>query len=204
MLRLQELRKAYGETVALDGLSFSVEPGTIFGFVGANGAGKTTAMRIVLGVLSANAGEVRFDGRPVDEAARRRFGYMPEERGLYPKMTVGRQLTYFARLHGVSEPEAARSAGELVEELGLRLGRLLEREHTEAAVRVAAIVEAGDRLLARVAALREADGALGQAGLGGKDAVVDLLPPGGRASADAEQLELVLRDRRLELRVEHH
>jgi ABC-2 type transport system ATP-binding protein len=119
VLELDGLTRRFGDLLALDRLSFTVGEGEVFGFVGPNGAGKTTAMRIVLGVLSADEGEVRFDGRPVDEAARRRFGYMPEERGLYPKMTVGRQLTYFARLHGLSEPDAARSAQELVEELGL-------------------------------------------------------------------------------------
>jgi len=119
VLELDGLTRRFGDLLALDRLSFTVREGEVFGFVGPNGAGKTTAMRIVLGVLSADAGEVRFDGRPVDEAARRRFGYMPEERGLYPKMTVGRQLVYFARLHGLAELEAARSARELVEELGL-------------------------------------------------------------------------------------
>ena len=96
MLELDGLTRRFGDLLALDRLSFAVGEGEVFGFVGPNGAGKTTAMRIVLGVLAADAGEVRFGGRPVDEAARRRFGYMPEERGLYPKMTVGRQLTYFA------------------------------------------------------------------------------------------------------------
>ena len=72
----------------------------MFGFVGPNGAGKTTTMRIVLGVLAPDRGEVRCDGAPVDFATRARFGYMPEERGLYPKMRVRDQLVYFARLHG--------------------------------------------------------------------------------------------------------
>jgi ABC-2 type transport system ATP-binding protein len=75
----------------------------MFGFVGPNGAGKTTAMRIILGVLGADRGEVRWRERPVDAGVRRRFGYMPEERGLYPKMRVRAQLTYLASLHGVAE-----------------------------------------------------------------------------------------------------
>ena len=73
----------------------------MFGFVGPNGAGKTTAMRIVLGVLAADRGEVRWRGRAGDAATRARFGYMPEERGLYPKMRVRDQLVYLARLHGI-------------------------------------------------------------------------------------------------------
>jgi len=80
VLELIELRRNYGATVALDGLSFDVGAGLMMGFVGPNGAGKTTAMRIVLGVLEPNSGEVRWNGQPVDRSARRRFGYMPEER----------------------------------------------------------------------------------------------------------------------------
>ena len=118
MLELEGLTRRFGDVLALDRLSFTVGEGEVFGFVGPNGAGKTTAMRIVLGVLTADAGEARFDGRPVDAAMRARFGYMPEERGLYPKMTVGRQLTYFARLHGLSAEEAAACAEALVRELG--------------------------------------------------------------------------------------
>jgi ABC-2 type transport system ATP-binding protein len=107
VLELRDLARRYGDVVALDGISFTVERGQMFGFVGPNGAGKTTAMRIVLGVLAADRGEVLFEGRPVDFETRARFGYMPEERGLYPKMRVRDQLVYLARLHGV---EAAGSS----------------------------------------------------------------------------------------------
>ena len=89
----------------------------MFGFVGPNGAGKTTTMRIILGVLAADGGEVRWHGEPVDAATRRRFGYMPEERGLYPKMRVRTQLTYLAALHGVDAPEQA--ADRWIERLGI-------------------------------------------------------------------------------------
>src|SRR3954466_3893745 len=106
MLEIDGISKRFGSTVALDGMSFTVRPGELFGFVGANGAGKTTTMRIVLGVLAADAGEVRLDGRPVDARRRRRIGYMPEERGLYPRMAVGEQLCYLARLHGLSAAAA--------------------------------------------------------------------------------------------------
>jgi ABC-2 type transport system ATP-binding protein len=118
-LELIDLRRTYGSTVALDGLSFTVEPGQMMGFVGPNGAGKTTAMRIVLGVLEPNSGAVRWDGRPVDRAARRRFGYMPEERGLYPKMKVRDHLIYLARLHGVATRDAELSADALIGRLGV-------------------------------------------------------------------------------------
>jgi ABC-2 type transport system ATP-binding protein len=119
VLELRDLARRYGDVVALDGISFTVEPGQMFGFVGPNGAGKTTAMRIVLGVLAADRGEVLFRGRPVDFATRSRFGYMPEERGLYPKMRVRDQLVYLARLHGVEPGAADDSADRWIERLGL-------------------------------------------------------------------------------------
>jgi ABC-2 type transport system ATP-binding protein len=119
VLELSDLARRYGDVVALDGVSFSVAPGRLFGFVGPNGAGKTTTMRIVLGVLAADRGEVRFGGRPVDAARRSRFGYMPEERGLYPKMRVRDQLVYLARLHGASVRGAAAAAERWIERLGL-------------------------------------------------------------------------------------
>jgi ABC-2 type transport system ATP-binding protein len=119
MLELIDLSRRYGDVVALDGLTFSVEPGQLFGFVGPNGAGKTTTMRIILGVLEPDRGEVRWRGRHVDLATRARFGYMPEERGLYPKMRVGDQLAYFASLHGLARPAAAEAATLWLERLGI-------------------------------------------------------------------------------------
>jgi ABC-2 type transport system ATP-binding protein len=119
VLELEGLSKRYGDVVALDELSFTVQPGQMFGFVGTNGAGKTTAMRIVLGVLEPDAGQVRWQGRPVDAATRRRFGYMPEERGLYPKMRVRRHLEYLAELHGAHAQRASESAIRWMNELGV-------------------------------------------------------------------------------------
>ena len=119
MLELDGLTKTYGEKRALSDLSFAVRPGEMFGFVGANGAGKTTAMRIMLGVLAADAGVVRWQGAPVTFETRRRFGYMPEERGLYPKMKVAEHLVYLARLHGLDAVAATRAADALTERLGV-------------------------------------------------------------------------------------
>ena len=96
-LEIDSLSKRYGDRVALDALSFTVPPGEIFGFVGSNGAGKTTTMRIAVGVLSADAGEVRYGRERVNIHDTARFGYMPEERGLYPKMTVAKHLNYLGR-----------------------------------------------------------------------------------------------------------
>ena len=94
MLELDGLTRRFGDVLALDDLTFAVAPGRMFGFVGPNGAGKTTAMRIILGVLRADAGAVRWNGAAIDAATRARFGYMPEERGLYPKMRVRDELAY--------------------------------------------------------------------------------------------------------------
>ena len=118
-LQLIDLRRRFGDVVALDGVSFDVDEGSMVGFVGPNGAGKTTAMRIALGVLEADGGEVRWQGRIVDGTARRRFGYIPEERGLYPKMRVLEQLVYLARLHGVSRAAARGRGMEILETLGV-------------------------------------------------------------------------------------
>jgi ABC-2 type transport system ATP-binding protein len=119
VLELIGLRRSFDDVVALDDVSFTVPEGAIVGFVGPNGAGKTTAMRIALGVLEPDAGQVRWRGRPVDPVARRRFGYMPEERGLYPKMRVREQLVYLARLHGLPAEHAARRADEVVATMGV-------------------------------------------------------------------------------------
>ncbi|QDB78316.1 ABC transporter ATP-binding protein [Georgenia sp. 311] len=122
-LEFDHLNKAYGSLRALTDLTFSVDAGEIFGFVGSNGAGKTTAMRIALGVLSADSGEVRWQGRPLDLEMRRRVGYMPEERGLYPKMKVGEQLVYLARLHGMGAKDAVAAMEQWTERLGVAARR---------------------------------------------------------------------------------
>jgi ABC-2 type transport system ATP-binding protein len=119
-LEIIGISKRYGETVALQDLSFEVRAGELFGFVGRNGAGKTTTMRIVLGVLSPDRGEVRWAGVPLDFAARRRIGYMPEERGLYPKMRLIEQLAYLGELHGMAGPEARASAMHWLDRFGLK------------------------------------------------------------------------------------
>ncbi|MDL9979479.1 ABC transporter ATP-binding protein [Microbacterium sp. ASV49] len=119
MLELHGITKSYTDRKALDDVGFDVRPGRLTGFVGGNGAGKTTTMRIALGVLEADAGEVILDGAPVTAEDRRRFGYMPEERGLYPKMKIGEHIAYLARLHGYSKTDAATAASSLLDRLGL-------------------------------------------------------------------------------------
>ncbi|MDQ3405467.1 MAG: ATP-binding cassette domain-containing protein [Actinomycetota bacterium] len=119
-MEIDAVSKRFGDVVACDRLSFSVTSGEVFGFVGGNGAGKTTTMRVVLGVVPADEGEVRWAGAPVDHAVRTRFGYLPEERGLYPRMTVLDQLVYLAELHGFGVNEAHRNAETWIARLGLR------------------------------------------------------------------------------------
>ncbi len=123
MLELQDLHRRFGEVTALDGMTFDVAAGKVVGFLGPNGAGKTTAMRAILGVMGLDSGSIRFNGTEVDAQARRHFGYMPEERGLYPGMRVLDELEYLGRLHGMEAGAARASARRQCERLGLA-GRL--------------------------------------------------------------------------------
>ncbi len=109
-LVVDHLHKRFGRVVAVDDLAFEVAQGQVFGFLGANGAGKTTTMRITLGVLEADAGRVTWQGTDSNRLPRSTFGYLPEERGLYPRMPVLDQLVFFAGLHGVPSGRAKREA----------------------------------------------------------------------------------------------
>ena len=119
MLEIKDLSKRYGDVVALDGASFSAQPGRIVGFLGPNGAGKTTTMRCIFGLARPDRGETLWKGVTIDRVARLRFGYMPEQRGLYPRMRVGEQLSYFAQHHGMSARDANAAATRWLERLGL-------------------------------------------------------------------------------------
>ncbi|HEX7100946.1 MAG TPA: ATP-binding cassette domain-containing protein [Acidimicrobiia bacterium] len=119
MLEIIDLHKRYGDVVALDGCTFEVRPGRMLGFLGPNGAGKTTAMRTVFGLVRPDQGEVRWNGEPVDADTRLRFGYMPEQRGLYPKMKAHDQLVYMGRIHGMSKKDATAAADHWLDVLGL-------------------------------------------------------------------------------------
>jgi len=118
-LEVTGISKSYGERTAVDDLSLTVERGQIFGFVGPNGAGKTTTMRIIIGLLDPDSGEVSWDGERIDSGHRRQIGYMPEERGLYPKMRVDQQLEYFGELHGLDAGLARKRTAEWLERLGI-------------------------------------------------------------------------------------
>lgn len=125
---VEDVVRDFGDTRVLHEVSLAVRPGRMTGFVGANGAGKTTTMRIIMGVLAPTAGVVRWHGEPLTAVQRREFGYMPEERGLYPKMRVADQLRYFARLHGIDADVASRRVDDLLSrlDLGERGGDVLE------------------------------------------------------------------------------
>jgi ABC-2 type transport system ATP-binding protein len=118
-LQVVGLAKRYGTVQAVRDVTLEVRPGEVFGFVGSNGAGKTTTMRAVIGVLVPDAGRVLWNGEPMTFATRRRIGYMPEERGLYPKMRIGEQLDYLAGLHGMSAADAARATAGWLRRFGL-------------------------------------------------------------------------------------
>jgi ABC-2 type transport system ATP-binding protein len=119
LLELEGLRRTFGSITALDDLSFSVPSGVVVGFLGPNGAGKTTTMRAIFGLTDLDAGIVRWNGSTIGQSERRRFGYMPEERGLYPGMLVGEQVEYLGRLHGLSPHDAAASTRSWLERLDI-------------------------------------------------------------------------------------
>ncbi len=128
-LVIESVTKRFGDVVALDDASFSVEPGRIFGLLGANGAGKTTCMRIVLDILRADSGRVTWKGVENKALPRRTWGYLPEERGLYPRMKVGEQLRFFAALYGVPDTTAREETSDWLERF--RIPEYLDRRVEE-------------------------------------------------------------------------
>jgi ABC-2 type transport system ATP-binding protein len=118
-LHLEGVTKRFEGVTAVDDLALTVPEGCIVGFLGPNGAGKTTTMRMVLDILRPDRGEISWRGAPVTAAVRRRFGYLPEERGLYPKMKVGEQLLFFARLYGMDRTAALAAIDEGLDRFGL-------------------------------------------------------------------------------------
>ena len=115
-LSVEHVSKSFGDKLAVDDLSLSMERPGVFGLIGTNGAGKTTTIRMILGVADADAGTVRWKGGPLNRRTVR-FGYMPEERGIYPKVTVIDQLVYFAELRGLSRARAVEAADGWLERL---------------------------------------------------------------------------------------
>ena len=119
MLVIQDLYKSFADVRALNGCGLSVDRGRMLGFLGPNGAGKTTAMRSIFGLIRPDSGSISWDGHEIGRGDRDGFGYMPEERGLYPKMKAHDQLSYMGRLHGMSKQDAGEAAGYWLDRLGL-------------------------------------------------------------------------------------
>jgi ABC-2 type transport system ATP-binding protein len=119
MLQITNVSRSFGSVAAVRDISFTIPTGSTFGLLGPNGAGKTTTMRMILGILVPDAGTITWDGKPIDGAMRTRFGYLPEERGLYGKMKVRDQIVYFGRLHGMRDPVVGQRADEWMERLGV-------------------------------------------------------------------------------------
>ncbi|MFC4334859.1 ABC transporter ATP-binding protein [Salininema proteolyticum] len=119
VLLAEGLSKSFGDLRALDDVSLDLKAGQVRGFIGANGAGKTTTMRIVMGVLASDGGSISFHRRPITPDDRRRVGYMPEERGLYPKMKIADQVAFFGELAGMGRSDAKAATAELLEQLDL-------------------------------------------------------------------------------------
>jgi ABC-2 type transport system ATP-binding protein len=119
MLQVEGLSKRYSNVVALDGASFVAKPGRLVGFLGPNGAGKTTTMRCIFGLVRPDAGRTLWSGEPIDRPTRLRFGYMPEQRDLYPRMRVAEQLSYFAQHHGMARRDADLATMRWLVRLGL-------------------------------------------------------------------------------------
>ena len=106
-LQLHNVTKQFGHHTAVDHLSLTIQENDMFGFLGANGAGKTTTFRMILGLIDASSGSIDWNGKPIDYSTSRFIGYLPEERGLYPKMKVKEQIIYLARLRGMNKQEAS-------------------------------------------------------------------------------------------------
>ena len=119
MLRMEGVSLRLGDRQVLDDVSLSVPPGRVVGLLGPNGAGKTTSMRVMLGIVDPDVGRVDWNGRPATAASRERWGYMPQERGLYVKMRVTDHLVYMGRLKGLSKADASDRAAQLLDALSL-------------------------------------------------------------------------------------
>ncbi len=122
-LQVEHINKWFGSFQAIKDLSMEVRAGVIFGFLGANGAGKTTMMRMILDILRPDSGSITWNDTPVGEVPRRSFGYLPEERGLYPKMQVDEQLLFLARLNGLSKQDAEKELTEWLERFQINVNR---------------------------------------------------------------------------------
>ena len=105
-LKIDKVRKSFGDKIAVDNLNMVVKPGEVMGLIGQNGAGKTTTFRMILNFISADQGKITWQDGPITQEIKQKIGFLPEERGLYQKMTVEDQILYFAELHGMKRADA--------------------------------------------------------------------------------------------------
>ena len=129
IVELHNIRKVYDTKVAVEGLSLNIEPGMMYGLLGPNGSGKTSSIRMMIGMTVPDSGDVQLFGQPFDRTLLNRVGYLPEERGLYKKMKVLDQLTFLGQLHGLSETEARKRAREWCE--GMQITEAMEKKTEE-------------------------------------------------------------------------
>lgn len=122
-LKVEQIDKSFGQVQAIADLSMEVKEGALFGFLGPNGAGKTTTMRMILNILRPDSGRITWKNTPVSDVPRRTWGYLPEERGLYPRMEVGDHMLFLARLHGLSRQDAVRELDEWLERFQIQANR---------------------------------------------------------------------------------
>jgi ABC-2 type transport system ATP-binding protein len=122
-LSVEHINKSFGSFQAITDLSMKVKEGSLFGFLGPNGAGKTTTMRMILDIFRPDSGRITWNGKEIREVARRTFGYLPEERGLYPKMEVEEQLLFLVRLNGPSKQDAGRELDEWLDRFRINPNR---------------------------------------------------------------------------------
>lgn len=191
-LVIEGLAKSFGDLAVLQGVGFTVSPGRILGFLGRNGAGKTTTMRCIFGLMDPDGGRITYDGRPLTRPVRRAFGYMPEERGLYPKMAVQTQLVHFGRLAGMGRRQARAASLAWLEQLGLaarRRDRLEQLSHgNQQRVQLAAALVHGPEVLV----LDEPFSGLDPVGVGEMGEVLRQAAAGGATILfSSHQLDLV-------------
>lgn len=106
MIQLTNLNKKFGDNIAVNNLNMTLEPGKVMGLIGQNGAGKTTTFRMILNFIAPTSGSITWNGHPITQNDKQKIGFLPEERGLYQKLTIEEQILYFAELHGMSRSNA--------------------------------------------------------------------------------------------------
>ena len=129
MLKLENLTKQFGDKIAVDQLDMTVKPGEIMGLIGQNGAGKTTTFRMILDFIKPDSGQITWQGTPITQEIKQKIGFLPEERGLYQKLTIEEQILYFAELHGMKRSEARDELVRWMEKLEV-VGKITDKVQT--------------------------------------------------------------------------